>query len=112
MPPFHVKRTNRPCTRSRPRGGTVKLRNLLPNFILVATLAAFLALTTSALSSQESPKARSLPTVQQVMDHYVSAIGGHDAISKPKSMTVRGKFLVGSDQGLSLDRTVYYKGGK
>jgi hypothetical protein len=45
------------------------------------------------------------------MDHYVAAIGGHDAISKHRSMTVHGKFEV-SEKGPSLDRDAYYKDGK
>lgn len=45
------------------------------------------------------------------MDHYVTAMGGHDAIFKHNSMTVRGKYEIPS-QGLSLDRTVYYKDDK
>ena len=81
------------------------------NFISIAKLMALLALTTSVLSGQDSSKAKPLPTVQRVMDSYVAALGGRDAIFKHKSMTVRGKFEV-SDKGPSLDRIAYYKGGK
>jgi hypothetical protein len=81
------------------------------NFLSIARLMALVGLTTAALSGQDSSKAKPLPTVQQVMDHYVSALGGRDAIFKHKSMTVRGKYEL-SDKGLSLDRTAYYKGGK
>lgn len=90
----------------------MKFRNLLRNVVVVARFAAFLALAGSVLSSQESPKATPLPSVQQVMDHYVSAMGGHEAIFKAKSMTIRGKFLTGPGEGMSLDRIAYYKGGK
>jgi hypothetical protein len=82
------------------------------NFIAIAKVTAFLALATSALYSQDSAKAKPLPTAQQVMDHYVNALGGRDSIFKHKAMTVRGKFLEGSDNGPSMDRTVYYKDGK
>lgn len=74
-----------------------------------AFLFAILLLAASALGAQDSSKAKPLPTVQQVMDHYVSAIGGHDVIFKHKSMTVHGTFEV---SGLSLDRVAYYKDGK
>ena len=80
-------------------------------FVSVTKLGAFLLITASLLCSQESSKPKPLPTVQQVMDRYVRALGGHDAIFKHKSMTVRGKFEV-SDKGPSLDRDAYYKDGK
>ena len=89
----------------------MKIRTAVSNFIAVAKLTAFLALTASVLCSQDSSKAKPLPTVQQVMDRYVSALGGRDAIFKHKSMTVQGKFEL-SDKGPSLDRTAYYKNGK
>jgi hypothetical protein len=44
----------------------------------------------SDANAQNVPAAGSLPTLQQVMDKYVAALGGHDAIYKHKSMTVRG----------------------
>jgi hypothetical protein len=89
----------------------MKLRALLRKFIPVAKFAVLISLSASVLCSQETSKTQKLPTVQQVMDHYVAAIGGHDAIFKHKSMTVRGKFEV-SEKGPSLDRDAYYKDGK
>jgi hypothetical protein len=89
----------------------MKPRTVVSNFIAIAKLAAFLTLVAAGLCGQNSPKASPLPTVQQVADRYVIALGGHDAIFKHKSMTVRGKFEV-LDKGPSLDRTAYYKGGK
>ncbi len=80
-------------------------------FISIAKIMALLAVTTSVLSGQDSSKTGPLPTVQQVMDRYVSALGGRDAIFKHKSMTVRGTFEI-SDKGPALDRIAYYKGGK
>lgn len=90
----------------------MRIRMTASKLIAIARLTAFLALTSSLLCGQDSSKAKPLPTVQQVMDRYVSALGGRDAIFKHKSMTLRGKFFVGTEQGPSLDRTVYYKGGK
>jgi len=89
----------------------MKIRGILPTFIAVAKLTAFLVLTRAVLCSQDSPKTKPLPTVNEVMDHYVTALGGRDAIFKHKSMTIRGKFEL-SDKGPSLDRTVYYKDGR
>jgi hypothetical protein len=80
------------------------------NFIAVACLIALLALTASVLSGQDSAKIKPLPTVQHVMNHYVSALGGHDAIFKHKSMTVRGTFEV--DKQPAFERIAYYKGDK
>jgi hypothetical protein len=87
----------------------MKLR-LLCRFTPVVEFAVLMSLSASALC-QESPKTQKLPSVQQVMDHYVAAIGGHDVIFKHRSMTIRGKFEV-SEKGPSLDRYAYYKDGK
>jgi hypothetical protein len=77
----------------------------------IVKVIVLLVLTTPVLAGQDLSKAKPLPTVQQVMDRNVSALGGRDAILKHKSMTVRGKFEV-SDKGPALDRIAYYKGGK
>ena len=87
----------------------MKIRVGRANCIVAAGVMATLALTPSALSGQDSPKAKPLPTVQQVVARYVTALGGRDAIFKHKSMTVRGKFVVSDKE---LDRVAYYKGGK
>jgi hypothetical protein len=42
------------------------------------------------------------------MDKYVAALGGHDAIYKHKSMTVRGSFEL-SPTGPNLDRIAYFR---
>jgi hypothetical protein len=89
----------------------MNIRSALPNFTSFARLVAFLALAASFACSQDSSQPKPMPTVGQVMDHYVSALGGHDAIFRHKSMTVRGKFVV-SEKGPSLDRDAYYKDGK
>jgi len=73
--------------------------------------AAFLLLIASPLLGQNAPKPGPLPTVQQVMEHYVEAMGGRDAIFQHKSMTVRGKTEV-SGGGPVLDSISYYKDGK
>ena len=49
----------------------MKIRAVLATFIVIAKLIAFLALTRAVLRSQDSPKTNPLPTVKEVMDHYV-----------------------------------------
>ena len=87
------------------------IRIVMPGSSAVGRLVALLLLAPSVLCSQDSSKPKALPTVQQVMDRYLTALGGHNAIFKRTSMTVRGKLEL-SDKGPSLDRTAYYKGGK
>jgi len=77
-------------------------------FLAVVPLLVF---ATPQLFGQSSSKTQPLPTVQQVMDRYVRALGGRDAIFKHKSMTVRTKLEV-QEKGLSLDRVVYFKDGR
>ncbi len=91
--------------------GIMTIHSARSTFVSIARIMALLALATSVLSGQDSSKAKSLPTVLQVMDHYVSALGGRDAIFKHKSMTVRGAFEL-PDKGPALDRIAYYKGGE
>jgi hypothetical protein len=89
----------------------MQLRHLPCNVNAATALALAVALTTLCLSNQSFPEARPLPSVQEVMDHFVSAIGGRDAIFKHRSMTVHGKLLL-SGKGPTVDRSVYYKDGK
>ncbi|MFZ1006612.1 MAG: hypothetical protein WAN65_07245 [Candidatus Sulfotelmatobacter sp.] len=67
------------------------MRIQFPAFNLnsLVKLAAFLVLGASALCGQDSSKSQPLPTAQDVMAHYVTAMGGHEAIFKHNSMTVR-----------------------
>jgi hypothetical protein len=74
----------------------------------VFQLAALIALTPSLLSAQAPP---ALPTTQQVMDHYIHAMGGHDAIFKHKSMTVHGT-IQPSEKQPTFDVVAYFKDGK
>ena len=74
---------------------------------------ALLVLTPSVLFRQDSDSntAKSLPTAQQGMARYVTALGGPDSIFEHQSMTVRGTFVV-SEKGPRLDRSAYYKSRK
>ena len=89
----------------------MKSLTVFPRLVVLLSMVSGFAVGTASVAGQDSPKTSPLPTVQQVMDRYVKALGGHDAIFKHQSMTVRGKFEL-SREGLSLDRTGYYKGGK
>ncbi len=77
----------------------------------LATLTIPLVIAASTLNAQDSSQTKPLSTAQQVLDRYVTAIGGHDVIYKHESMTIRGTFDL-SEKGPSLDRVAYYKGGE
>jgi len=79
--------------------------------LVVSTGAALLAFATPQLFGQGSSKTQAFPSVQQVMDRYVRALGGRDAIFKHQSMTVHTKLEI-PEKDLSLDRVVYFKDGK
>jgi hypothetical protein len=80
-------------------------------FHVSQSLIVLIGMVSGVGFGQASPPAGPLPTVHQVMDRYVRAIGGREAVFKHKSMTVHGKFELPA-KGLSFDRTVYYKNGK
>jgi zinc protease len=95
----------------KPRLATaLRLRDCPCGSIATVSLAMLLAMAPKA-NAQNAPAAGALPTVQQVMDKYVAALGGRDAMHKHKSMTVHGSFDV-SPSGPNLDRVAYYKSGK
>lgn len=75
---------------------------------VVLFCVSFLFLETIAFANDE-PQKKALPSVQEVMDRYVAALGGRAAIFKHKAMTVHEKFEA---QGQNIDRVVYYKEGK
>jgi len=71
---------------------------------------AFL-LASATLGAQNPSPSQSLPTAQQVMDRFVAAQGGHEAIFRHRSMTVHAK-LVLQPQNLSFDQVSYFKDGR
>jgi len=85
--------------------------------VVFRTVVGLLAMTSvvpiagTGVAAKDSSSNPALPKVQQVMERYVKALGGRDAIFKHKAMTVRGTFEL-SDKGPSLDRTARYKDGK
>src|SRR5579864_639430 len=85
-------------------GGAVKSRIAFCSMIAVGLL--FFALGISLAADQPS-KGTDLPTAQQVMDKYVKALGGHNAIFRHASMKVHGTYEL-SEKAPSLDRTAYY----
>ncbi len=60
-------------------------------FKAILTAILTLAFAASALAQKAEPvKAAKLPTVKEVLDKYVKAIGGRDAIQKPKTRVTTG----------------------
>lgn len=72
----------------------MQLRHVPCNVNAATALALAVALTTPSFSNRAFPKPDRCSSMQEVMDHFVSAIGGRDAIFKHRSMTVHGKFLL------------------
>jgi hypothetical protein len=83
---------------------------VLRSLALFLSACLFFAPGAIRLGAQSSTKSAALPTVQEVMDRYVQALGGRDAIFRHKSMTVREKLEV-EGKGISLDRVVSFKDG-
>jgi len=75
----------------------------------VAVCALLFALPASR--AQDSAPEKSLPTAQQVMERFVAAQGGHDAIFRHRSMTVHAKLML-QPQNLSFDQVSWFKDGK
>lgn len=78
---------------------------VIPGCALVVSLVAALALAASPAFGKASPV---LPSVREVMDRYVRALGGHRAIFAHRSMTVRTSLTVVA-RSLILDRIVYFQ---
>lgn len=58
---------------------------------LTIIFAAILVFTVSAVAQKTEPaKPAKLPTVKEVLDKYVKALGGRDAIEKAKTRTAKG----------------------
>lgn len=58
---------------------------------IAVIIAAILALTVSTLAQKTEPaKQAKLPSVKEVLDKYVKALGGRDAIQRLKSRTAAG----------------------
>ncbi|MHC4992024.1 MAG: hypothetical protein ACYTGC_13710 [Planctomycetota bacterium] len=72
----------------------------------VAFLAAAVLLATGPTLAQETKPAVALPTAQTILANYVKAIGGENAIRKPKSLTIEATMDVPA-QGMSADLTIY-----
>lgn len=72
---------------------------------------ALLFLASSAICAQSPSQPAPLPTAQQVLDRFVVAQGGHDAIFRHRSMTVRAKLMI-QPGNMNLDQVTYMKDGK
>jgi len=78
---------------------------------VAVAFVSFLLVAPMPLAGQDAPKTQSLPTVKVVMDRYVQAMGGRDAIFRHKSMTIRETIQVlGKDK--SSERVFRLKDGK
>lgn len=89
----------------------MKIRSAVPSFAPISCFAAFTVLTVSFLVGQDSAAPKPLPTAQQVMDHYVTALSGRDAIYRHNSMTMHGTYQA-SEKGDSLPVVAHFKDGK
>lgn len=77
----------------------------------VLLVVSSLLMGTEQPQDQASQKAQALPTVQKVMERYVRALGGRDAIFRHKSMVVQEKVEI-AEKNVSLERVVTFKGRK
>jgi len=77
--------------------------------MMLAMKSALLgALICPALSLLAVPPAAETPTVDQILDHYVQAVGGKEAIEKVSSRAMKGT-LDNSDDGTTSPAEVYAK---
>jgi hypothetical protein len=76
--------------------------------VVLVTLALANA---AAVRAQQAAQAPPLPTAQEVLEHFVAAQGGHDAIFRHRTMTVRGKLEIPA-RNISYLQVNYYKDGK
>jgi hypothetical protein len=77
-----------------------------------AAMGVTLALASAAsVCAQQATQAAPLPTTQKVMERFVAAQGGHDAIFRHHTMTVRGKLQIPA-RNIDYDQVSYYKDGK
>ncbi len=80
---------------------------------LVCTAIVSLALVTTCARTafaRQSVTAK-LPTTSQVLDRYIQATGGRDALTRHRSMTVHGRLQVPA-QKLDIETVSYTKDGK
>jgi hypothetical protein len=76
--------------------------------------AIFLALTAFALAGATTSwpqAAEKLPSAQEVLEHFVTASGGREALLRHKSATVHGRYQVPASH-LDLETTSYSRDGK
>lgn len=60
------------------------------SFVILTTSLSVLAQTPQPKRSEPSKAERSAPTVREILDRYVAALGGREAISKIKTRVSRG----------------------
>lgn len=88
----------------------LRFKSLRGPFCIAAVSFALLAPSaTVSLAAQE--RSANLPTTSQVLERYVQATGGRDALLRHKSMTMHGRFQMPA-QNLDVETVAYSKGTK
>lgn len=89
----------------------MKQQRAWPKLAAWLGVASILGLGTTQLLGQGLKREQGLPTVQQVMQRYVQALGGRAVIFKHKSMVIHEKLEI-AKKNVSLERVVTFKGRK
>jgi hypothetical protein len=89
----------------------MKQQRAWPKLAAWLGVASIVGLGTTQLPGQGLKREQGLPTVQQVMQRYVQALGGRAAIFRHKSMLIREKLQI-AEKNVSLQRVVTFKGRK
>lgn len=76
-----------------------------------ATAFLFFVMAFTGTAHSQQTDAANLPTAAQVLQHYVDATGGRDALMRHKSMTVHGRFQAPA-QKLDVETVSYSRGLK
>lgn len=80
-------------------------------FAWSATACLFFVMAFTGTAHSQQTDAANLPTAAQVLQHYVDATGGRDALLRHKSMTVHGRFQAPA-QKLDVETVSYSRGLK
>jgi hypothetical protein len=84
----------------------------LPTISIIRRMpAGFLVLCLAVPTPARSQAAAKLPSTSEVLQRYVEAVGGKDALLRHKSMTVHGRYQVPAAK-LDLETVIYTKDGK
>jgi hypothetical protein len=76
-----------------------------------AAIAIVVLAIPELISAQQTTPAKALPTAQQVMERFVAAQGGRDAIFRHRSMTVRARLEIPA-KNISYEEVTCFRDGK